>query len=282
VLSQAGIQAVLGTAVIGRQLVHLAETGSTNDVAKQMALQGAADGAVVVAEYQTSGRGRLGRRWEAPPGTNLLLSILLRLDLDPHRVQQVTMISALAVADAVQECAGLAVGLKWPNDIVLNGAKLAGILTELGLERDRLSYAVVGIGLNVNLEARELPAGLPFPATSLLQALVRPVDRHALLLALLRALDVRYLALRRGRSPREEWAARLETLGRPVTVTQQATKWDGVAEAVDGDGALIVRLADGTKERVLAGDVTLRTDANYTGRSSSAIIQGAAQVLERI
>jgi BirA family biotin operon repressor/biotin-[acetyl-CoA-carboxylase] ligase len=117
--------------------------------------------------------------------------------------------------------------------------------------------------LNVNLGPGELPAGLLCPATSLSRALGRPVNRQALLVALLRAFDVRYLALRRGHSPREEWAARLETLGRPVTVTLQAARWEGVAEDVDGDGALIVRLADGTKERVLAGDVTLGNSANY-------------------
>jgi BirA family biotin operon repressor/biotin-[acetyl-CoA-carboxylase] ligase len=257
-LSAGKIQEGLGTDFIGQELVYLTETGSTNDEARRLAEAGAVEGTVIVADHQTVGRGRLDRRWEAPPGSSLLLSLIFRPAVTPRQIQRLTMICGLAAVDAVESQTGLKVGLKWPNDITVGGAKVGGILTEIGLSGDRVDYVIVGMGLNVNLEPDRLPADLLMPASSLSHLLGRRVARLPLLQTLLRAVEARYVAFQAGHSPQSEWAERLITLGQAVVVSGIGDTWEGVAEGVDADGALLVRLADGRLQTVLAGDVTLR------------------------
>ncbi|MBN1661077.1 MAG: biotin--[acetyl-CoA-carboxylase] ligase [Anaerolineae bacterium] len=259
-LSVRRIEAALTTAFIGRSLAYLPEVTSTNDVARHLAVAGAADGTVVIADHQTAGRGRLERPWVAPPGSSLLLSLVLRPPLAPHQAQRLTMACGLAVLDAVKGATGLELSLKWPNDVLAGENKVAGILTELDLRPGspcRIDYAIVGIGINVNLAAGELPAELIVPAASLSSLLGDRVPRLPLLVALLAAIEERYVAVRAGRSPHDEWAQRLITLGRRVTVSGGGGAMEGVAEGVEQDGALLLRLDDGRLERVLAGDVTL-------------------------
>jgi BirA family biotin operon repressor/biotin-[acetyl-CoA-carboxylase] ligase len=260
------IQAALNTQVFGRDLLYLPSTGSTNDVAKDLAAREAPEGMVVLADEQTAGRGRLGRRWLAPPGTCLLCSILFRPDLPPSQAQRLTMLCSLAAANAVEQVSGLRVTIKWPNDLIVrsripnpesrNWRKLAGVLTETGVMGERLDFIVVGIGVNVNVEPEVLPNLAP-NATSILAEVMRPVDRLALLATLLGGVERRYEALYAGESPHREWAARLATLGQPVRVTTSEGALIGVAESVDGDGALLLRTPDGELRRLLAGDVTL-------------------------
>lgn len=257
-LSAGAIQAGLTTAFIGQNLVYLPEVGSTNDAARLLAEQGAPEGSLVLADHQTAGRGRLARRWEAPAGSSLLLSLVFRPPLAPHQVQRLTMVCGLAVADAVEAETGLRVALKWPNDILIDGAKAGGILVELVSTGERVEFVIVGIGLNVNLHPADLPGELLVPATSLSQRAGREVGRARLLRALLQAIEVRYVALLQGHRPEGEWAGRLLTLGQRVSVSGAGSVVEGVAEAVDADGALLVRCAGGRLERILAGDVTLR------------------------
>lgn len=260
-LSAAAVRDGLGTRFVGATLLYYPHIGSTNDEARRLAEEGAAEGTVVVTDHQTAGRGRLGRSWRALPGSSLLLSLIFRPALAPRQVQRLTMACSLAVADAVEGETGLAVGLKWPNDVVLAGYKVGGILAEIVFSGQQLVYALVGIGLNVNLAADDLPGGLLVPAAGLSQVLGRPVARLPLLQALLRAVEVRYEALQAGCSPSAEWARRLVTLGQPVAVSGTGRVLAGMAEGVNEDGALLVRLADGRLETVLAGDVTLRQPA---------------------
>jgi BirA family biotin operon repressor/biotin-[acetyl-CoA-carboxylase] ligase len=250
-LDRAQVQAVLTTKVFGRNLVILPRTGSTNDVAKDLASQDAPEGTVVLADEQTAGRGRLGRRWSALPGTCLLCSILFRPDLLPTQAQWLTMLCALAAADAVEQMTRLEVSLKWPNDLIVkaeanaqNWNKLAGILTETGVTGERLSFVVVGIGANVNVAPRDLPSLAP-NATSVLAETGQEADRAALLAALLAGVEARYTRLRAGKSPHAEWAARLATLGQYVDVATPEGTLTGVAETVGEDGALLVRTSDG-------------------------------------
>jgi BirA family biotin operon repressor/biotin-[acetyl-CoA-carboxylase] ligase len=312
-LSRERIEEALGAGTLWRKVVYLPTTGSTNDVAKGLAAQGAPEGTVVVADEQTAGRGRMRRRWLSPPGTCLLCSILFRPTLPPTQAQRLTMLCALAAADAVEKVAGLGVALKWPNDLIVkspipnpqsqNWRKLAGVLTETGMMGERLEFVVVGIGINVNVEPETLPSltrskialrGLPNPrlgpgwfgyahhrsgdpgraesetpslildATSILAETGRRVDRVALLAALLAGVEQRYEALRAGESPHQEWAARLATLGRTVQATTVEGVLAGVAESVDGDGALLLRTPDGTLHRLLAGDVTLTGPSTFS------------------
>jgi BirA family biotin operon repressor/biotin-[acetyl-CoA-carboxylase] ligase len=268
------IQAHLTTQVFGRNLVVLTRTGSTNDVAKDLAAQGAPEGTVVVVEEQTAGRGRMGRRWLAPPGTCLLCSILFCPTLPPARTNRLTMLCSLAAADAVEQVAGLSVTLKWPNDLIVqspisnlqspNWRKLAGVLTETGVAGERLEFAIVGIGINVNVGSEVLPTLAP-DATSILAEIGQEVDRVALLAALLAGVETRYKQLQVGASPHAEWAARLATLGQRVEAKTSEGVLTGVAELIDEDGALLLRTPDGRLHRLLAGDVTLSHPENARG-----------------
>jgi BirA family biotin operon repressor/biotin-[acetyl-CoA-carboxylase] ligase len=184
--------------------------------------------------------------------------LILRPELAAEKIQSLTMISGLAAIDAIEAETGLAACLKWPNDILLGGAKLGGILTETGLTGSRIDAAIVGIGLNVNLDPRQLPDDLLLQATSLSYALGRPVARLPLLLSLLRSMDRRYQELRRGADPKHEWAQRLDTIGKRIAVMTGSEELEGVAEGVGENGSLQVRLADGQLVSVVAGDVLQR------------------------
>jgi BirA family biotin operon repressor/biotin-[acetyl-CoA-carboxylase] ligase len=260
---------LLTTEVFGRWLVCCPSLGSTNDLAKELAARGAPEGTVVVADEQTAGRGRMGRRWTAPPGTSLLCSILFRPDRSPLDAPQLTMVCSLAAADAVRIVGQLEVALKWPNDLVVASGprrgsgpwrKLAGVLTETGVVGDRLEFVVVGLGINVNVPEHLLPDLAP-SATSILAETGHSVDRAALLAALLAEVETRYLRLSEGETPHAEWTARLATLGQSVQAVTADRVLIGVAEGVDQGGALLLRTADGALHRLVAGDVTLSSPA---------------------
>jgi len=245
-LTMEAITRELPTRLIGRRVVVYPRVGSTNDEAKRLAEDGAPEGTLVVADEQTAGRGRLQRTWWAPAGTALLMSLILRPDLAPHQAQRLTMLCSLAICDAIAGTTGLVPAVKWPNDVLLRGRKVCGILTELGIEGPRLAYAVVGMGVNVNVDF------------GLAQELGREVSRLELLRAILINVEERYARLRAGESPHAEWAARLATLGQRVIVTTPTEQLSGIAEGVDADGALLLRDENGVLRHILAGDVTLR------------------------
>lgn len=260
-LSAEMITAALRTRWVGQSIVFRSTTGSTNNDLKQLAEQGATEGTLVIADEQLCGRGRMGRKWVAPAQSSLLFSLLFRPSfLLPDRAQWVTMACALAVVDAVYEVTGLRPDLKWPNDVLLCGRKLAGILTELQIsEENKIDWIIVGIGLNVNIDFSQLPE-LRDVAISLSEAIGHPIARLPLLAALLFHVERRYGALRAGYSPVSEWAEHLLSLGREVTVMAPDDTLSGFAEAVDETGALLLRLADGRIVRILAGDVTLQQE----------------------
>jgi len=247
----------LQTRWMGRRYRYEEVTGSTQDVAKEEALAGAPEGTVVLANAQTAGRGRLQRSFITQPGQSLALSVLLRPA--PRHLSPLTMVGALAVARAIEDTCGLHPALKWPNDVLLGGRKVAGILLEASSQGAAIGAAILGIGLNVSLRTDAYPE-IAATATSLAEQLApAPApERAALLVALLQALEDYYEALRRDRPIYDEWRERLETIGRQVRVHVGSTVEDGVAEGVAADGALLLRRADGSLLRLLAGDVTLR------------------------
>lgn len=248
----------LRTEQIGCQAYLYPVLPSTMDRARELAEAGAPEGTLVLAEEQTAGRGRMGRSWWAPAGTALLLSLLFRPPLAPTQVQRLTMVCSLALCDAIADQTGLEARVKWPNDVLIEGKKVCGMLTELEFDGARLRYVIVGMGINVNVDFRHAPP-LMAPATSLMEQLGHPVSRLDLLVALLEQIEIRYNALRAGHSPHREWAQRMETLGRRVTVSSGDERIEGIAEDVDPDGALLVRTDEGVLHTILAGDVTLRT-----------------------
>jgi BirA family biotin operon repressor/biotin-[acetyl-CoA-carboxylase] ligase len=253
--------ASLGAALAGHPFVttiaYHPRLGSTNDLAKERASAGAPEGLLVVTDEQTAGRGRMGRSWWAPAGSALLTSVLFRPSLPPAQAQQLTMLCALAAAEAITETTALPVDLKWPNDLLIGGRKLAGLLAESSLGADCLDFVVVGLGINVNTDLVDAP---PFiiPATSLRLELGHAVDRLALLIACLDGVARRYVRLKEGASPYDEWVSRLVTLGQHVTAHLGNRTLSGLAEGVDMGGALLLRGADGSVHRLLAADVSLR------------------------
>lgn len=250
---------VAGNKVIGRDIRVFEETSSTNDVVEKLARDGVKEGAVVFAEAQSRGRGRLGRRWLSPPRKGLWFSVLLRPELQPQSATQLTVASATALCRAIREQTTLRPEIKWPNDILLGGRKVAGVLTEMGAELDHIKHLTLGIGLDVNLAAQEFPPELRRIATSLRAELGHPVNRIDLAASILRHLDGDYARIRAGQfaAVADEWEAQCGTLGRRVTIQAGARRLTGQVESLDDDGALLLRTEHGHLERIIGGDVTL-------------------------
>lgn len=237
---------------------HFEEVASTNDLAKELAARGAPEGTLVVAEAQSRGRGRLGRQWNSPPGTGLYVSLLLRPPLPPTEMPQITLTTAVAVARALKRVTGVAPGIKWPNDLLLAGKKLGGILTEMETESDQIRHLVVGLGLNVG--NRAFPEELADMATSLALGLGRPLPKNSRL-AILKAwleefedLYERFLA-REFTGILEEWRSLTVTLGQRVTVRQGPLAIHGLALEVAPDGALLLETDSGEVVRVTSGEI---------------------------
>ncbi len=245
--------------VIGRDLRVFHETSSTSDILERLARDGVREGVVVFAESQTRGRGRLGRSWISPPGLGLWFSVLLRPRLRPQEATRLTVAAATALSRAIRTELPLRPEIKWPNDLMLHGRKFAGILMELSGELDSIRHVTLGIGVNVNVTAEHLPPAIQRSATSLRIVLGRTVDRPALAATLLRELDAVYASLQDNSfaSIADEWSNQCSTLGRHVAVMSGTRRIVGRAEALDEEGALLVRTEHGRLERVIGGDVTL-------------------------
>jgi BirA family biotin operon repressor/biotin-[acetyl-CoA-carboxylase] ligase len=247
----------LNTHDVGRTLHCAEELPSTNDRARELADEGASHGETVVAESQTAGRGRRGRAWASPPGLNLYLSVVLRPSLPPQRVAELTLVASVAACEACRK-AGVDAGIKWPHDLLVEGRKVAGILTELSAEPDMVHWVVIGIGVNLNARREDLPTELRDVATSLSIERGQPVPRALFAAALLSELE-QWMDLHaaEGFAPvREAWKKRSVTLGREVRVEVDGQAMTGVAEDIDATGALLVRGRSGVV-RVLSGDVHL-------------------------
>jgi BirA family biotin operon repressor/biotin-[acetyl-CoA-carboxylase] ligase len=236
-----------------------AEVDSTQHVARELARADAPEGTIVIAERQTAGRGRLGREWHSPAGLNLYCSIVLRPRLAPAAVPQIALVAGAAVAAAVAEEGGPRPGIKWPNDVLLGGRKVAGILTEMESEMERVHHAIVGIGVNLNAPAAAFPRALRTKATSLLVATGRRVDRAAFTGRLLAAIEARY-----GRflssgfsSVRAEWESFSSLTGAEVRIAGPEGEIAGRVLGLDDDGALRLAGPRGVV-RVVAGEVTVR------------------------
>lgn len=248
----------LHTRVIGRQLRYWPEVDSTNAMALRLAAEGAPDGTVVLADAQHKGRGRAGKSWYSPPGLNLYLSVLLRPAVAAQQAALLTLISSLAVADAI-DAEGAQAQVKWPNDVLLAGRKVAGTLAELQTIGERVETLVLGIGVNVNVSQERLDQALgttPWGATSLKAVLGREIDRVALAATLLGALERRYerFLASEAKAIVQEWKAR-SCLGQRVRAITPERTIEGVAADIDDSGGLLVRLDDGTLVRVFDGEI---------------------------
>jgi len=245
--------------IIGRDIQVFEETASTNDVVEKLARDGVKEGVVVFAESQTKGRGRLGRKWMSPTHRGLWFSVLLRPRLHPMETTQLTVISATALRRAIKTVTGLSAEIKWPNDLLLGGKKVAGILTEMSAEVDRVRHVILGIGLDVNQDANEFAGELHPLATSLKIEAGEAIDRAELAAEILHELDADYARVCARKFPEvaDEWEAACVTIGKNVSVHMGERRFRGRAESLDDDGALLVRTEHGHLERVIGGDVIL-------------------------
>jgi len=245
------IKARLGNTVIGSEILVFEQTSSTNDVASYLAHSGAREGVTVFAEAQTKGRGRHGRAWVSPHGKGLWFSVVLRPQLPADSVSRITVAASVAVARAIRAATRLEARIKWPNDVTIAERKVAGILTEL-----HDNAAILGIGLDVNCERDDFPADVP--ATSLRIATGHWQDRSALAAAVLKELDTAYRqALNDFDDIVAAWAKWSTTLGRQLVLRMGHRRIEGHAQALDGDGALLLRRDNGQVERILGADVIL-------------------------
>ena len=252
-LVSATVRGGLFTRLVARRLLYFQELTSTMDEAAKLAAAGTEEGTVVVAETQNAGRGRKGRSWVSQQG-NLYLSVVFRPTL--QTLPLVNILGGVATARAIRKVAGLEPRIKWPNDVLLNDKKVAGVLVESVVTGERVCYAVLGVGINVGLDATSVE-GLAGQITSLSDA-GRPVPREDLLRQLLQDLDALYLQAVQGVSPLAEWRGLMETLGQRVKVDWRGEVHVGKAEDLDDIGNLQLRLDDGRLVSLTTGDVSLR------------------------
>lgn len=247
---------VLATHELGRIVHAFDEVDSTNDVARGLAEDGAQHGELVVAEAQRQGRGRRGRSWLAPRGSSLLFSLVLRPELPPARAPELTLAAAVAVCEVLRE-ASFDARIKWPNDVLVRGRKVAGILTELSAAPGALRFAILGVGLNVNFERGALPPEVAENATSLRLERGEPVPRVFLLATLLASIErwLNLLVAEGFEKVAARWSELSATLGARVRVEDGEQRVEGLAMELDPSGALLVRDDAGHVHRVLAGDV---------------------------
>ena len=252
-LVAATIRQGLYTRIVGRRVLYYPELPSTMDEAARLGNEEAEEGAVVVAEKQSAGRGRQGRSWVSQPG-NLLVSVLFRPTLET--LPFINIIGGIAAARSVGKVIGLDVKIKWPNDLLIGGRKAAGILAESAIVGNSVWYAVLGVGMNVSLDTKQIEEISPF-AISVNSAAGKEVPREDLLRQFLMDLDSLYIALNNGESPMQEWQGMLETIGQRLVATWGDDTYHGVAEDTDELGNLILRQDDGSLLTLTAGDVTL-------------------------
>ncbi len=247
--------------LIGRDIVFLPEIDSTNLEASRMARQGTREGTVVLSDSQSRGKGRGGRSWSSPPGVNAYFSIILRPALAPAEVPQIPLLAGLAVARAFTQISGLEARIKWPNDILLQGKKAAGILAEMEGEADEIRFIVLGVGCNVNWERERMPPDLQKIATSLQAETGREFSRCQVAERIFEEFETAYRSFLKEKFShrlRAEWNGLSWVNGKQVTIHSGDQEFSGEALGLDETGALLIRDRRGEVQRVIAGDVRLR------------------------
>lgn len=263
--------------LIGKNIIYLREIDSTNTYAKKAAQEGCEDGTVVIADRQTAGKGRMGRTWESAGQKGIWMSVVLRPEIPPEEVQIITLGASVAVVKAIKKATGLPAGIKWPNDIVIEGKKVCGILTEMSCEQDKVNYVIAGIGLNVNHNPEDFPEDLRSRAVSLkAYAEEKGLEIAGILpLGLLKRSDIIkeiamefenvYFDINKGNSEWiiEQWREHSHTLGCNVKVDIKGVSYTGTAVDITNEGRLVVNCDDGTVREVMSGEVMVRGILGY-------------------
>ena len=253
------IKPLLTTEIIGTKIHHFEEVTSTNDVIKQLADKGAPEGTIVVCEEQLAGKGRLGRTWFSPRGAGVWCSVLLRPSIMPQHASKLTLLGAVAVAQGIRNQCGITSGIKWPNDLLFQGKKVCGLLTEMRAEQDSVEYVVIGFGINVKNIG--FPEDVSCKAISLEQMVGGEISRKELLAEILASIESNYLLfLEQGFTPiKEQWEQFNITLGNKVVLSSPGQRVTGTAVRLGDEGQLVIKSVKGEERAYYAGEVTLRT-----------------------
>lgn len=250
------IQPYLETVSFGQKLYVYEQVDSTQAIAHKLAREGAPSGTLVIADQQTAGKGRLGRSWFSPPGTGIWMSLILRPDIPLSSTPQLTLLTAVALAQVFKNYSA-GVGIKWPNDLLINGKKVAGILTELNAETDRINYIIIGIGINVNQESDYFPAELESKATSLRIETGQVMPRNKLIIEIIHQWEKLYLLyLEQGFEPvKALWESHAVSLGREIIARTLQGNIKGYAEGITPDGVLLLRDEQGDLHKIYSADI---------------------------
>lgn len=266
IIDDVHLNKMLKTSSLGRNIKIYESIGSTNTKAKELALNGAPHGTLIIADEQTEGKGRRGRRWVSRPGTGLWMTLLLRPTLPPQFAPQLTIIAALSTVKAIAETTQLEPQIKWPNDIIINSKKVCGILTEIQAEPEVTNYIVVGIGINVNGSSAEMPDELSSIATTLEEEAGKGIRRMELAASLLNKFEPlyeEYVSTHDLSFVLDEYKKYSATLNKHVKVIGAAETFEGIVTAITNDGTLLVRTEDDSTREVLSGDVSIRGRDGY-------------------
>lgn len=263
ILSKEELGEYLSTEFIGKNIEYFSTINSTNQKAKEDAFN-LEDGSVLIAEEQTGGRGRLGRQWISPDGKGIWMSIVLKPELDPYKVSKITLIGVVAVFNALKNI-GIDSQIKWPNDILINGKKVGGILTEMSSELNMIDYIIMGIGINANLDKEDFPQDLKNKGTSLKIEIKREINRKELTAKILNELEKLYIEFKENGDIGEIIPILREntiTLGKEILVIRGKTERIGKAIDIDEQGELVVEFQSG-RENIISGQVSIRTQNGY-------------------
>lgn len=246
------------TGDIGREIFFYEKVGSTNTIAFDLA-EKAKEGTVVIADSQEKGRGRLGRTWISPPGVNIYMSIILRPEIEPKDMTLITIMASVACATALRRATGLDISIKWPNDLMASDKKLGGILTELKTDQKRILFTIIGIGININIELDQFPDDVRKIASSIKNETGKQYSRENIVTEILNEMNKWYIILNTMEKETllSAWQSLTSTLGRDVMVIVGQETYTGLAEAIDDEGMLILRLPSGELKRVSSGDLTV-------------------------
>lgn len=248
----------LKSKILGKEVLSYRTVGSTNHLAFRLAEDGAVEGTLIVADEQTKGRGRMGRSWYSPPGLGLWMSLILRPDIPPFKAPGLSICAGLALALAINDLCGMDARIKWPNDCLLNGRKVGGVLLELSAELDRTNFVIAGIGVNVNHQLGDFPKNLTSAATSIRMEWGKEIPRIKVLSSFLEKFEAVYIDFKKnGLSSQHHLIKKLSfLLGKRVTVKFGKEKIEGIAENIDDNGSLVIKTEKGEKV-VTAGEVTV-------------------------
>ncbi|KIL44178.1 biotin--[acetyl-CoA-carboxylase] ligase [Jeotgalibacillus soli] len=247
----------LETEQLGRNIVFYQTLDSTQKIAHQLAQESAPEGTLVIAEEQKTGRGRMSRQWYSPPGTGIWMSLLLRPELPPQKAPQFTLITSVAIVQAIEEVCGLQVQIKWPNDLLIDGKKITGILTELQADSERIYSLIIGMGMNVNQKQADFPEELHEIATSLALAKGEPVSRAKLVQRVLFHIERYYkMYMDKGFEPiKLLWESYAVTIGKHITARTLHDSISGVALGITDEGVLLLEDKDGVVHPIYSADI---------------------------